>query len=233
MKLRERRECVDCGECWSYFERESVTCPSCGSVRSTALDAEGTLHTVGGDDLDLTEARQAVDEEPLRTVARLAADASRGFMAEQGFIDRGELRSLDDTTVAAAELRQAADRLRRSMDPEEDAEWYFLALLRGAEDGERPEEVPPGFESVRGLAIASAVERYRSDLARYLEVQPDPEARRVLGILRDHLRRVEALDGDVPVEHAERLLAAARELGAYIQGEEGTLARAEDRLARL
>ncbi|MFB6361094.1 MAG: TFIIB-type zinc ribbon-containing protein [Halobacteriales archaeon] len=233
MKLRGRRECVDCGERWSYFERDSVDCPRCGSLRSTAVEEEGTLHTAGGNALDLSEARQAVDTAPLGTVARLAAEASREFLADRGFIDRGELRSLDEITVAVAELRQVANRLRRSIEPEEDAEWYLLALLRGAEDGERPEEVPQGFEAVRGLAIAAAVERYRVDMVRYLEADPDPEARRALGTLRDHLRRVEALDGDVPVEHSERLLAAVRELGAYLQGDEGALARAEDRLARL
>lgn len=233
MKLRGRRECVDCGERWSYFENESINCPSCGSVRSTAVNEAGTLHTAGGEALDLADARGAIEDEPFRTVARLAADATRAFLADRGFIDRGELQPLDAATVAAAELREVADRLRRSMTPVEEAEWYFLALLRGAEDGERPEEVPEGFEAARGLGIAAAVERYRSDLVRYLDTNPDPDARRVLGTVRDHVRRVEALDGDVPVQHAERLLAAARELGAYLQGEEGALARAEDRLSRL
>lgn len=233
MKLRGRRECRVCGERWSYFDSNNINCPQCGSVRSTAIDAEGTFHTASGDQLDLSDARQAVTDEPLRTAARLAADASRAYLADRGFIEQGDLQSLDAVTVAAAELRQAADRVHRSMMPDEQAEWYFMALLRGAEDGERPEDVPAAFEAARGRGIAAAVERYRADLVRYLDAHPDPEARRVLGFLRDHLRRVEALDGDVPVEQADRLLAAAREIGAYLDGDEAALARAEDRLARL
>lgn len=233
MKLRGRRECVDCGERWSYFETGGIECPGCGSVRSVARDDDAALHTASGDGLDLREARRAIDDRPLREVAELAADASRSFLADRGFLRGGELQPLDDVTVAAAELRPVADRVRRSMAPDEDAEWYLLELLRGAPEGERPDTVPDGFEDARGLGIADAVERYRADLARYLEEHPDPAARRALGTLRDHHRRVEALDGAVPPAHAERLLEAARELGAALRGDDGALARAEDRLSRL
>lgn len=233
MKLRGRRECADCGERWSYFETGAVECPACGSLRSRALGDEGSLHTAGGAELDLEAARRAVEDEPIRSVAGFAADASREYLADRGFIDAGELQPLDGVTVASAELRAVADRIRRSMTPNEEVEWYLLALLRGAADGERPDEVPAGFEDARGLGIASAVERYRADLSRYLGNHPDPDARRALGRLRDHVRRVEALDGDVPPADAERLLGAARALGAYLRGDEGALARAADRLDRL
>lgn len=233
MKLRGRRECADCGDRWSYFETGEIECPSCGSVRSVALEAAGSLHTAGGPALDVSAAQRAVDDQPLRSVAGLAAKACRAFLAGRGFIEGGELRPLDDVTVAAAELRQVADRIERSMDHDDDAERYLLALLRAAPDGDRPDEVPAGLEAARGLGTAAAVERYRADLVRYLDEHPDPEARQALGTLRDHLRRVEALDGDVPVEHAERLLGAARALGDYLRGDEAALARAEDRLSRL
>lgn len=232
MKLRGRRECADCAERWSYFETGGVECPACGSVRSVALDESAAQHTAGEAELDLAEARRAVDDRPLREVATLAAEASRSFLAQRGFIDAGELQPLDDVTVAAAELRQVADRVKRSMTPDEDAERYLLALLRGAPDGERPDAVPEAYRPARGLGIATAVERYRADLSRYLDEHPDPAARRPLGTLRDHLRRVEALDGDVPTEQSERLLEAARELGAYLRGDEPALARAADRLER-
>lgn len=233
MKLRGRRECADCGERWSYFEIGAVECPACGSLRSLATDGEPVLHTANGAALDLTEARDAVEDRPIREVATLAADQTRGFLAERGFIDAGELQPLDDVTVAIAELRQVADRVRRELAPDEDAEWHLLALLRGAPAGDRPESVPAVTQPARGLAVATAVDRYRADLGRYLDEHPDPEARRLLGTLRDHLRRVEALDGDVPPEQAERLLAATRDLGAALRGEEGALARAADRLSRL
>lgn len=233
MKLRGRRECADCGAHWSYFETGTVECPACGSVRSVAVEEEGVRHTAGGAELDLAAARRAVGDRPLREVAGLAADASRAFLADRGFLHAGELQPLDDVTVAAAELRQVAARVERSIAPDDDAERYLLALLRGAPDGERPDDVPAGFEAARGLGVASAVDRYRADLARALDERPDPEARRVLGVLRDHLRRVEALEGDVPAEHADRLLAAARDLGASLRGDEAALARAADRLDRL
>lgn len=233
MRLRGHRECVDCGERWSYFEVGVVACPACRSVQSVATDEEPVHHTVGDAEFDLAEARAAVGNRPLREVAALAAEATRSFLADRGFIAAGELQRLDQVTVAAAELRAVADPVRRAATTDEEAERYLLALLRGAPEGERPDEVPEALRAARGLGAAAAVERYRSDLVRYLDDHPDSEARRVLGTLRDHLRRVEALDGDVSVESADRLVAAARDLGAYLRGDEAALARAEDRLSGL
>ncbi|MFB6353500.1 MAG: TFIIB-type zinc ribbon-containing protein [Halobacteriales archaeon] len=232
MKLRGRRECADCGERWSYFETGGVACPACGSVRSVAVDDEPALHTDGDPTLDLTGTRAAVDDRPLTEVATLAADACRAYLAERGFIDAGELLALDEVTVAAAELRAVADRVRRGLTTDEAAERHLLALLEGAPEGERPADVPDALRAARGLGVAAAVEQYRADVARYLDAHPDPDARRQLGTLRDHLRRVEALDGDVPTETASRLLAAARDIGAYLDGDDAGLARAEDRLSR-
>lgn len=233
MRLRGHRQCVDCGERWSYFEIGVVACPACGSVQSVATGDEPVHHTVTDAGLDLTEARAAVGDRPLREVAVLAAETTRSFNADRGFIAAGELKPLDQVTVAAAELRAVADQVRRSAAPDEQTERYLLALLRGAPAGERPSEVPEALRAARGLGAAAAVDRYRSALVRYLDDHPDPEARRVLGTLRDHLRRIEALDGDVSVEAADRLVAAARDLGAYLRGDEAALARAEDRLSGL
>lgn len=231
MKLRGRRRCTDCGERWSYFDTDDVACPACGSVRSVATDGP-VLHTVGDATLDLTAARAAVGERPLREVARLAGDATRSYLTEVGFVDAGELQPLDEVTVAAAELRAVADRLRQSITPDESAERYFLALLRGAPDGERPDDVPTALRDARGLGAAAAVERYRADLVRYLDDHPDPDVRRLLGPLRDRLRRIEALDGDVPVAEADRLVEVASDLGTALRGDEAAYARATDRLSR-
>lgn len=233
MRIRGHRECVACGRRWSYFETDDVTCPACGSVRSVATADDGVRHTAVGAELDLTAARAAVGDRPSFEVADLAARATRSFLADRGFIDAGELQPLDETTVAAAELRAVADRLKRSMAPDEDSESYLLELLRGAPRGDRPPDVPTSLRAARGLGAAFAVDRYRSDLARYLDDHPDPEARRLLGLLRDHLRRVEALDGDVPVETADRLVVAARAVGDHCRGVDGALERARDRLSRL
>lgn len=231
MPLRGQRTCAECGRRWSYFETGSVDCPACGSVRSVAVADEAVLHTRGDTTLDLSAARAAVDDRPLRDVARLAAAASRAYLADRGFIDAGELQPLDDVTLAVAELRAVSDQIHRSMAADDAAEHHLLALIQGASDGDRPADVPPAFRPARGRGAAAAVERYRADLVRYLGVHPAPEARRVLGPLRDQLRRVEALEGDVSVETVDRLVAAARDLGAYLSGEEAALARAEDRLS--
>lgn len=233
MKVRGRRECTDCGKRWSYFETGGVECPACGSARSVAVDEEPALHTAGSAQLDLAEAQAAIDAEPLRDVAALAADACRAYLAHRGFVEAGELQPLDEEAVAAAELRYVADHVRRSMTPDEAAERHLLALLRGAADGERPPDVPATLRAARGLGAAAAVDRYRTDLARFLDEHPDAEARRVLGTLRDHLRRVEALDGDVPPEIAAQLVEAARDVGAYLRGDEAALAQAEHRLSGL
>lgn len=233
MKLRGDRECVECGQRWSYFETASVECPTCGSFRSTAVDEEAATHTVGNADLDLAEARRAVESRPIREVATLAATACRTFLANRGFIAAGELQPLDEVTVAASELRHVADEVKRGLDPDEAAERHLLALLQGAPAGDRPAELPSGQHAARGLGVATAVERYRVDLSRYLDEHPDPAVSQALGTLRDHLRRVEALEGDVSPSVADRLLEAARDLGRALRGEEAALARAEDRLSRL
>lgn len=235
MKLRGHRECTDCGRRWSYFQTGGIECPNCGSLRSQALEDEPVLHTAGTADLDLTEARSAVDSRPIREVAALAADASRSYLTQRGFIEGGELQPLDEMTVAVAELRRVAERVKRSVQPDDNAERFLVELLREAPQGDRPAEVPPGLEADRGLGIAAAVDRYRTDLSRYLDEHPDGEARRVLGTVRDHQRRVQAVDGAVPIDQSERLLEAVRELGRYLREDEAeaALARAEDRLRRL
>lgn len=233
MRLRGRRVCAECGERWSYFETGDVSCPGCGSLHSTAADDEPVRHTAGDATLDLAEARAAVDERPLREVAALAGAAARSFLVDRGFIAAGELRPLDDVTVAAAELRAAATLVGGSVTPDEAAERYLLDLLRGAPEGRRPDTVPPELRAARGLGAAMAVDRYRGALARTLDDRPDPEARRLLGLLRDHLRRIEALDGEVSPATADAVVATARDLGDYLRGDGAALASAADRLSRL
>ncbi|WP_010612050.1 DUF7117 family protein, partial [Halococcus hamelinensis] len=74
----------------------------------------------------------------------------------------------------------------------------------------------------------------RRDATAYLDDHPDSEARAALDSLEDHVRRVEALDGDVSPDHAERLLGVARDVGTYLrEDDENALAAARDRLSRL
>lgn len=232
MKVRGRRECKECGTRWSYYDTGAVSCPDCGSVRSVGVDDDRTLHTATAATLELSTVRDRVDEEPLRRVAERAADAARAFTRGYGFVDAGELQPLDEEYLAAVELRHVAGELARRARVADDEEWYLAALLR-ADEGVRPppEEVPSSLRAMRGLAYANAVEEYRSDLRTYLDEHPDEAVADVLGRLREHVRRIRALDGDVSPREAETLVAATRDVGRYlIDGGEGDLATARQRL---
>jgi DNA-directed RNA polymerase subunit RPC12/RpoP len=159
-----------------------------------------------------------------------------GSRRSVGVDDRtGDLQPLSDTYLAAVELRYAGSMARRSMQLDDDEEYYLLALLRGAADGERPDAatVPDSFRSARGLAAASTVDNYRADVRRVLADPTDP-VQAVLAGLREHEKRVEALDGDVPAATATGLCNAAQTLGRYlVGGDEDALAQAQHHLEGL
>ncbi|WP_435193980.1 DUF7117 family protein [Natronomonas sp. EA1] len=236
MKVRGERECQECETRWSYYETGSVECPACGSLRSVGVDEERKLHTASAVTLDLSAVRNATDEEPLRRVAERAVEEVRPFVRGSGFIEAGTLLPLSETYLAASELRAVADEVRRRSRLTDDEEYYFLSLLRGTDQEERPptEEVPDSLADARGLAYANAVKAYRSDLREYLDEHPDPLVDPVLETLGEHVKRIRALDGAVPVEDAERLVRAARALGEYlIDGDEMLLTEAQEYLSRL
>ncbi|MFD1515203.1 DUF7117 family protein [Halomarina rubra] len=231
MKIRGRRECTDCGHRWSYYDTGEVACPDCGSLRSTGVD-ERTEHTADPMTLDLTAARNRVDEGVL-VAATEAAEQCREFVRRSGFIDGGDLQPLSETFLAAAELAAVAATLDRTMRVGDAEELYLLSLLRGADLDDRPgpAEVPDSLREPRALAYASAVADYRSDLRTWLDDHPDPAASRVLQTLDEHVRRVEALDGAVSPADSERLARAAQDVGEYLRdGDETRLATATGRL---
>lgn len=232
MKIRGERECKACGTRWAYYDTGEAACPACGSLHSVGVEDERSLHTATAATLDLASVRDAVDEEPTRRLAERATERCREFTRGYGFVDGGELQPLDDTYLAAMELRHVASELARRMDVSDDEAWYFTELLR-ADEADRPpvEAVPASLAPMRGLAYANAVREYRSDLRAYLEEHPDPAVGGVLERLAEHVKRVRALDGDVAPREAETLVAAARDVGRYLaEGEEGALAEAESRL---
>lgn len=234
MKVRGQRECTECGTRWSYYDTGEVACPECGSLRSTGVD-ERTRHTDAPVDLDLTEPRNR-SEEDLTAAAEAAAERCREFVRRTGFINAGELRPLSDQYLAAAELAAVGAAVGRAMRTDDDEELYLLSLLRGADAGDRPapEEVPDSLAATRSLAYASAVDDYRGDVRTYLEDDPHPEVRSALESIRDHVRRIEALDGEVDVRVAEQLVQSVREVGQYLAGgDEAALAAAQDRLDAL
>ncbi|WP_248896295.1 DUF7117 family protein [Haloplanus halobius] len=239
MKVRGRRECQDCGCRWSYYETGSVACPECESLRSVGVD-DRTLHTDAPATLDLTPYRTAAASESASdSLADVVDDCKRDlreYLRRRGFIDGGRLQPLDDTVLAASELLQMIDRFDRERAPSDEARTYLLALLRGADDGERPppDAVPAAWTDARGLGYANAIDDYRSDLLDWLDEHPDDAARKALGTLRERVKRVQALQGDVSPADAESLVTAAREVGRYLaeddEDDEDALAAARERL---
>ena len=231
MEIRGERECQSCGARWSYYETGEITCPECGSVRSVGLD-DPAEHTAGTATLDLTAVRADVDDVPFRDLADRAAVEMRSYLRTAGFVHAGELQPLDDTFLAASELRRVATTLGRVMHLDDEEELYFLALLRGADQGERPdpEEVPKTLFPERGLAVAASVDIYLSDLRRVFDDR-ETEVDRVLSSVTAHRKRLDALDGDVDPAEAERLVRTVRDLSEYLrEGDETALARAMERL---
>ncbi|UPV74679.1 TFIIB-type zinc ribbon-containing protein [Halorussus limi] len=256
MKVRGQRECKDCGARWSYYETGSVECPDCGSLRSVGVDEERSLHTDTPVEFDLTEVREDVGVRPLREVADRAGDLAGEYVRKRGFVRGGDLRPLDDTYLAAQELRHAADVVGRGLDLSDDEEWYFLALLRGADadpetDPETdsrpaPDEVPASMHPIRGLAYADAVAEYRREMADWADERDSDErdseetegdreqGRDALETLGDHVKRVQALEGDVDADTAELLVAAARDVSRFLrESDDDALASARDRFGRL
>jgi len=231
MKIRGQRECKQCGTRWSYYETGSVTCPSCGSLQSVGLD-ERTEHTAGPAEFDLTGVRGAVDEEPVGQLAGRAAEVADEYVRESGFVHAGSLQPLDRVFLAALELKHVGRDLSHRMRIDDDEHRYFLELLAGADEGDRPTPVavPDSLASARGLAVAEAIEAYHREITR-LHDDLDPAVRTVLGRLRDHRKRIEALDGHVPPREGERFLDAIRDVGRYlVEGDETALATAGSRL---
>ncbi|MFB6156185.1 MAG: hypothetical protein ABEJ22_09835 [Haloferacaceae archaeon] len=235
MKVRGRRECKECGHRWSYYDTGDVACPACGSVVSVGVDEERERHTDAPVSLDLTAHRNALSDAD--DVSALGDDLQsdlRSYVRQRGFIHGGALRDLDDAYLAARELLHAVDIASRARRASDDEQLYLLTLVGGADRGDRPDPdaVPASMREARGLGYAQAVDHYRSDLLTWLDDHPDPDARRALGSLAEHVKRVEALQGDVAPETAEGLVRVARAVGAALRGE-GDLAAARERLAEL
>lgn len=173
MKVRGERECQSCGTRWSYYKTGSVACPSCGDLRSVGVD-DRTVHTDAAVTLDLSGHRDRVGDArgtlPTSGVDNLQSDL-REYCRKRGFVDGGRLAPLDETYLAARELLEAVDCFERLRAPTDADREYLLALLAGAEAGDRPatEDVPETLREARGMASVRAVEAYRADALDFLD----------------------------------------------------------------
>ncbi len=202
MKVRGERECRDCGARWSYYGTGSVACPDCDSLRSVGVGGR-TTHTDAPVDLDLTAHRTRFGEArgtlPSDGVEELKRDL-RAYVRKRGFVRGGELRPLDATYLAARELLEAVDAYDRLRDPTDPDREYLLALLAGAEAGDRPAsgDVPTALYGARGLAAAQSVSAYRDDLLTFLDELSSDEGR---DDHDDHGDRADHADHD---DHGDR-----------------------------
>ncbi len=237
MKVRGTRECKNCGTQWSYYETGSVACPNCESMQSVGLDENRMQHTDSPATLELADVRDALDREPVREVATSAADEASEYRRKRGFISGGELLPLDDTYLAAGELRHAGELFSRSMRMTDDEEIYFFSLLRGADEGERPDarDLPESIYEIRGLADAESLKEYHRRDGRVGEgTRRGPGGENTLETLGEHVRRAQALEGGIDIDSAEALVSAARDLARYFNEEDlDALASSRDTLSRL
>lgn len=258
MKVRGDRECTNCGARWSYYETGEIACPECGSLQSVGTDTERKRHTDAPATLDLTEFRGGIADQPatesvgdtlpgLEGVATELNSTLREYLRKRGFVRADELLPLDETYLAARELLEAIDIYRRIRNPDAETSLYVLELLQGADVGDRPDpdDVPASMVEARGMAAATAVDTYRKEMTVVLEDQKrnatetgtssgtaTVDVKTVLSRLRDHCKRIEALQGDVPPTESADLVTAAREVGTYIREDDlDSLARAHDRVA--
>lgn len=236
MEIRGHRECVACGNRWSYYATGELACPACGEMRSVSVEDDPKHHTASSVTFDLTEVRAEVETRPLDAIARDAETVARQYVNRRGFINAGELCTLDETFLAACELKHVAGTVHRALTIDDTEEAYFLSLLRTADAGDRPAATIPGsLAPARGLAVAEAVAIYRRELVDWLEAHETTlPVRATLDQLHDHVKRIEALDGDIDPADADRLVTATRELATAITDpDETALARAQDRLTSL
>lgn len=231
MEISGERKCQACGTRWSYYETGEISCPDCGSLRSVGVDERRT-HTAGTATLELSTLAADIDTDSLESLAERATERTASYIRTVGFIDAGELQILSETYVGACELRRVGTTIGRLLRVSEDEELYFLRLLRGVEDGERPPPgaVPESFYPERGLAATAAVDAYLTDLRRVYDDREKP-VDRVLSGVTTQKKRIDALDGDVDPAEADRLVETVRDLGIYLRsGDETALARALDRV---
>ncbi|MDZ7687265.1 MAG: TFIIB-type zinc ribbon-containing protein [Halobacteriales archaeon] len=191
MEIRGERECLDCGETWSYFETREPACPECGSLRSRAVDdaEEDTTGAVETDDL-LTRFGGEFDDALEETEERC-----REYTARTGFVQGGELRPPEPTYVMACEVKHVAGEFVGAREPTDEELAYVVKLVEGVGAGEppSPDERPESLNSAHNRAVAETVEEYAKEISRYLDGLDTADSR--VEEARDLAKRTQATDG--------------------------------------
>lgn len=191
MEIRGERECLDCGETWSYFETREPACPECGSLRSRAVedaeeDSSGAVET--GDILTRfgTDFHEALSE---------AEDRCREYTSRKGFVEAGELLPPEPAYVMACEVKHVAAEFTGARQPEDGEREYVVSLVEGVEkeDPPAPEDRPESLDAAHNRAVAETVEEYSKEVSRYLDGLDDADSR--VEEARDLAKRTQATDG--------------------------------------
>jgi hypothetical protein len=192
MEIRGKRECLDCGETWSYFDTREPACPECGSLRSRAVedadeDTGGAVET--GDLLTRFggEFEEALEE---------AEERCREYTSRAGFVEGGELLPPEPTYVMACEVKHVAAEFVGAREPTDDERAYVVALVEGVEKGKppSPDERPASLDAAHNRAIAETVEEYAKEISSYLRSVGKTDGR--VEEARDLAKRTQATDGE-------------------------------------
>jgi len=192
MEIRGERECLDCGETWSYFETRDPECPECGSLRSRAIE-DATEDTAGEVEVEDIVTRFGGDFEG---ALRDTEEKCREYTSRAGFVEGGELQPPKAEYVMACEVKHAANELLRETREVTDAEHaYVVSLVEGLGGGEppSPDERPESLDTAHNLAVAETVEEYAKDITRYLRDRELSDGR--VEEARDLAKRTQATDG--------------------------------------
>lgn len=225
MRVRGVRSCNECETEWSYFDTGSIVCPQCGSIASVGL-GDRRLHTDAPVRLELP-IESIDDPTTIEDVADIIERRCRRYRNRRGFIRGGELRRLDDQFLLAHELLEiAADHRRqgRSSPRSDAALGYDLSILDAVIRNGRPpdpDEVPRERHRHRGLGHSLALGSYLRDLKAWLETNEgtDDGPRVLIGEIEEHLRRIEALEGDVEPREVDGLVHAVRAIRRHVLAE--------------
>ncbi len=193
MDLEGERECLECGERWSYWETRTVECPECDSPRSRGVgDGARPEEEFPAEDLVASTLMETLEN---------ADEAARSYTTKKNFVVAGELQPPDPVYVMAAEVKHLyAELTARSREATDREREYAGALVTGLEDGEPPHpgERPETLDAVHERAVADVVEDYSSEMVKWARDRDldDTEVMRDVEDARQRAKQVQATEGE-------------------------------------